>query len=196
MMKRLLLASLLMLSGSLLFTACKKQKQTPQNYLPGRLLIGLKGDTPVESAFAFANSEHFTILSVSNYSYISPYPKDSLASLSAYLLNGKPYINKVIEDCIYNGNEYNIPGLASVQFDSVNNKIVVSCTLEIMDNTNQADWIATKQQLQLTESDSTIAKMLYVKVPVGQEQAIINALQNNPMVIWAETNNIMTMGPY
>ena len=126
------------------------------------------------------------------YDYLSPYPKDSLAALQDYLLNTKSYINKQVVDTTYHGNLFYVAYWAEVKWDSLKKKMTISCIFESMDSAAQADWIATREQLHLTEKTSGNT-MLYLKVPVGQEESVISRLQNNPMVIYAEVNHVGTM---
>jgi len=188
-MKRILF--IISLASCFLFTACHKKQQQPA-YIPGRVIIGIKPGVPVESVFSFANNAGLYLLSVEYYDYTSTYPKDSFVSFSNNLLNTKPYINKITLDTTYDGTKWTVAGWASVKWDSAADVINVSCTLMNMDIASQADWINTKQQLGLT--DKTIGdKMIYVKVPVGQEETVINKIQNNPIVEYADLNQIEHM---
>jgi len=56
----------------------------------------------------------------------------------------------------------------------------------------QTDWINTRQQLGLVQLNA-LTPTIYVKVPVGQEDIAIKRIQNNPIVVWAEKNQIIHM---
>jgi hypothetical protein len=190
-MKRLYSIPVLVLLTALLFAACKKkeQAQPTDDYIPCRVLFGVKDGTPVESVFALADSEGLQLLSVSFYNYVAPYAKDSLLSISDLLLNTKPYINKPAVDTIYKGYTFNVSGWAEVKFDSIHSNITVSCTLMNMDLASQTDWINTKEKLGLIDKTQGGA-MIYVKVPPGQEQAVISRIKYNPIVSYADVNHV------
>ncbi len=160
--------------------ACKKQQQAPRQYVPGMLLVGLKGKTPMESAFALANKYNLTIQQILGYTYITPYPADSISSLTAYL-NTKKYIDTF--------------GWKVTVEKNVFGSIWVLANYRYMDAAAQSDWIKTKGQLQLTEDipASTIAdslKDMTLLVPIGQEQALLNVIQQDPSVTWVQLNYI------
>jgi len=158
----------------LLFAAChKKSAPGAGSYVPGQVIVGLNANVPIESAFALANNAGTPLLNVNFYGYTSHYPADSISSLYTYL-DSKPYLDT---------------GYTKywIRYDSASSTIGVGAMFANMTIAAQEDWINTKKQLALTESN-TGDVMLLILVPVGQEQKYINILQESPIVKYACVN--------
>jgi hypothetical protein len=171
------LAFLLLIS--VCFSCTKTDKYNNcEHYIRGDLSVGIKDGVPIEEVFSLFNRLDVKISKMSIYSYTSPYPQDSLASLVSYLRT-KPYFEQ---------------GTLSPNGVFLGGVILLSTHFFDMTPANQQDWIATKNALHLTEKPG-LTKSVLLKVPEGKEKIWVFKLRPYDMVVWAELNCIGSARP-
>jgi hypothetical protein len=138
--------------------------------------VGIKNTASIEEAFSLFNKLNLQVDQVSGFYYTSPYPKDSLANLIAYL-NTKPYINTRNFSAT----------VSSVYSDYQTGVVTITNSLFGMTVTNQKDWINSKKLLMLVDK-KTASKDISLKVPIGMEKYWLVKLKEYSIVTWTEFN--------
>jgi hypothetical protein len=146
----------------------------------GDVLVGMREATTLPQMFQLFNSNAFTIKSVMGPVYISSLPADSIDYIVREL-NRKTYINSGAWKAVKNGNVY-------LHYQT--RALTVIPRLLDMTVANQQDWAATVQRLQLQEQP-TMVKSCYLNVPLCSEKYWVSQMQPNPLVKWAQLNNII-----
>lgn len=169
---------------SLYIISCKKES-TPINtcpdYVKGDVIAGIKNTTSIQEVFTLFNKLNLPIDQMDGFFFTSPYPKDSLTSLIAYL-NTKPYINT---------RDFSANAYVHYQTGIIN---VVTLFFN-MNPVNQQDLVKTVQALKLVDTKGD-TKNILLKVPVDQEKYWLKKLKENSMVTWTELNCIEQILPF
>lgn len=152
-----------------------KSDNTCDRYVPGNVIAGIKSTVGAEEVFGLCNSLGLQIDQMTGFYYTSPYPKDSIPSLIAFL-NTKPYITTRG----FSATPSNI--FAHYQTGIV--KVLIS--FWDMTPANQQDWIKTKNALKL-ENEPNDRNMLLL-VPAGKEKSWADKLRLYNIVTWTELN--------
>lgn len=149
-------------------------------YVAGDVAVGIKATADIDAVFAWINSTGLHISQVNGFTYVSGLPADSLAYVNRTLL-AKPYLNA---RGFKAGNAYVL---------AADRKIRVGDVLFDMTPANQADWLRTRQTLQLVDEGAArcqSCKDIFLKVPVGVEKYWAQELARHPAASWAELNCI------
>ncbi|WP_157530348.1 hypothetical protein [Hymenobacter norwichensis] len=153
-------------------------------YVARDVLVGMREASTLPQTFQLFNSNAFVIKSVMGPLYISSLPADSIDYVVREL-NRKAYINSGAWKAVKDGNVY-------LHYQT--RALTVIPRLLDMTVANQQDWAATVQRLQLQEQP-TMVKSCYLNVPLCSEKYWVSQLQPNPLVKWAQLNNIIRIQP-
>jgi len=188
-MKRTLPALLLVFLTLFCFSCKKKTPESDSQgagcsrFVPGDVLVGFKNTVTMEEIFDYTNNLHLPIAQMSGFVFTSPWPADSIPTMTAFL-NTQPYIKS-------NGFS------ASVWMSFNTNILTVSNPYWNMGAASQQAWLKTKRTLGLTQilGGSNLVDLM-VKVPVGEERRWVEDLKTSPLVSWAELNCYFNLNFY
>ena len=153
------------------------------DFVPGRVLVGIKAGVDMESMFALINDYEQKVLEMNSMVYWSDLPADSLEYVLDYI-NDKSYTNDG-EFWYTTGYINAITGTLTVfpKFWDIHNK------------TYQADWLATVTTLKLRMAvfnDQDLSSgVMYIEVPEGEEKAFRDRFLEEDIVKWAHLDYIL-----
>ena len=160
---------------SLFLLSCKKDPEVPGGkFVPGDLMVGIKGEADTKHVLETINALDFKIKQMQGFFYSIPLPPDSLQSLLS-LLNTRPYIF--------------CNGFKAYAFYLPSEKCIkMASSLFNMSPQAQSDFMNLIAQGNWTERHED-GKYLYLKIPNGSERYWLEELKKYDFVKWTELNS-------
>lgn len=164
----------------LTIVACKKRQSAyPDMYAVGDLIVGIKGDAPLNVAFDLFNTNNLSIQQVYGFTYEVSQPEEQFDSIKAYL-NTKPYVDSVNWS-------------AEISYNYKSERYLYRPTFFDMDINDQEDWLQTAKDLNFTQLEDTLVMVALLRVPKGTEKYWAETLAEDPIIKWAELNAIFNI---
>ncbi|MBL7718296.1 MAG: hypothetical protein JNL72_05615 [Flavipsychrobacter sp.] len=167
----------------LLLTGCRKNNGEPEGeYVKGDLSFGIRDEVTIDRVFNLINEEHLDVEHIFGYTYVLPYPKDSIHMVRRELVQ-KMYLKWP---------QSSATDTPNVFVNSADKMILSTSLFHMSDTANQNDWLRTIGKLSMADRAVTF-KNANIHVPDGQEKQWRDYLLQKEIVEWAQLNYIIEL---